>query len=697
MKLANLRRLKKAIDSYLEKEIHITHDKFDQIELANIARKATDDDMIKLMEIIVFTILNCGQKELFINPIMMLDEKCQTNLMVFIKNVLGECPDENEEVIVTNKELSKLREEKHKLALKINQMHKELSFLEDQQSKIVNERDELKVLNEGLESELTKRSASLCLSSDFINMDRDYNREKLRTENLTTIKEEISDVKKVYENEISRLKDELDLANCNIDKLAHADITLQDYKKKVEKMNHLTKKYQDLLKQNEILEKRNNSLLNELKEANKVKQNLQYLKDQLNHEKDKNESLNFAAENKEKQIKHLNKEIIDLSEKLKFAESKLQDFELERKFDASSVLSDESFYVQSRFLESEDIERGFSRHNSRKFTFPASLAQEQLDFINKEKTSLAEKYEQVKAKLKRYRESLLMQKEEFDQQKYINFNYIQRLLKRIDTLSDQMQVLSESVSNSQGLKIKHEQLVYEYDQIKNNKDVLMHEIKKLHEEKDLMYKRYIECREETIDLHNTISQAEIKIRELVLCDNLSKDKVKEYKDKEKIFSENIELLKIQKQAENQDCSIRLFDLEKEIITLRSETTSLNLRLTDKNERIQEILKDKAETIKILEAQHKDVLNKVKNENDWKFEQMIKQTEEALSELQNEREQLIAKLKFEKDSTLAERKKMNIMRDQSGLIEDVALLKSRLDDKENELKNAHKMNRELKKC
>eukprot|EP00358_Blepharisma_japonicum_P002482 CAMPEP_0202954790 /NCGR_PEP_ID=MMETSP1395-20130829/51135_1 /ASSEMBLY_ACC=CAM_ASM_000871 /TAXON_ID=5961 /ORGANISM="Blepharisma japonicum, Strain Stock R1072" /LENGTH=208 /DNA_ID=CAMNT_0049670609 /DNA_START=656 /DNA_END=1282 /DNA_ORIENTATION=- len=208
-----------------------------------------------------------------------------------------------------------------------------------------------------------------------------------------------------------------------------------------------------------------------------------------------------------------------------------------------------------------------------------------------------------------------MLKEEYDTQKYNDSIYIQRLLKQIDAVTDQMKVLSESVSNSQSYKIKNEQLFYEIEGMKANKDALMQEVKKLHEEKDLMYKRFIECREETINLQSTINKNELKIKEFLLSEKLLKDKVREHSEKEKWYTESIESLKKQKEAESEDCSLKLFDLEREIITLKSENGSLLIRLHDKEDRIQEVLKDKTDTIQILEAQHSEAINKLKNDND----------------------------------------------------------------------------------
>ncbi|CAG9321802.1 unnamed protein product [Blepharisma stoltei] len=693
LKLANLRRLKKTIDNYLDKELRVNHEKYDQIELATIARKSGQEELLKLMELVMFAILNCEEKETFINPIMKLDEKCQTNLMIFIKNILGEDDSGSaEESKISSKEINRLREEKSKLVRKISTMQKELSALNEQKSSILSERDELKVINVGLENELIRKSASCAIPSEFFDLRVEEIRNKERAENLSfIIKSEIDDVKKEYEAEIANLKDELDVANSNLCKLAQTEKTLQDYKKKIEKNSAIVKKYSDLVKQHESLEGRYKQLLEENNELGKLRQNIVYLKDQFSREKDKSESLAFALENKEKQIKRLNKKAEELSEKLEFAESRLQ--ECQNLNEINSAASEDSFIYR---VESEDLKLELSRAGSRKFT---TLGQEQLDLCQREKIVFKNKYEKAKQKQRQLSESIKMLKEEYDTQKYNDSMYTQRLLKQIDAVTDQMKVVSDSVSNSQSYRLKNEQLFYEIEGMKATKDALMQDVKKLHEEKDLMYKRFIECREETINLQSTINKNELKIKELLLSEKLLNDKVREHSDKEKWYTESIESLKKQKQAENEDCSLKLFDLEREIITLKSENGSLLIRLHDKEDRIQEILKDKTDTIQILEAQHSEAINKLKNDNDWKQNQMVKQAEEAMLELQNERELLIAKLKYERNSGMNEWKRMNTMREQPypEHAEDVMNLKKKLEEKEKQLADSHKMNKELKRC
>ena len=98
---------------------------------------------------------------------------------------------------------------------------------------------------------------------------------------------------------------------------------------------------------------------------------------------------------------------------------------------------------------------------------------------------------------------------------------------------------------------------------------------------------------------------------------------------------------------------------------------LKLRLEEKDRRIEDILKDKYETVKILKTEQDEDINRLKHESDWKSEQMIRQTEEALSQIQKEKDELQARLTIEKKSTLLEWKRAMLLNDPSLLFSEEA--------------------------
>ena len=116
LKLGNLRRLKKALDKYLEEELKISNTKLDRIDLPTLARKASSEDIFKLLEGILYVIVNCPQRNMFVKRIMELEEPQQIQMMFFIQKVIGEENDNPvQDTDMYRKEFEMLRNEKKKL------------------------------------------------------------------------------------------------------------------------------------------------------------------------------------------------------------------------------------------------------------------------------------------------------------------------------------------------------------------------------------------------------------------------------------------------------------------------------------------------------------------------------------------------------------------------------------------------------
>ncbi|CAG9315197.1 HOOK3_1 [Blepharisma stoltei] len=695
LKLANLRRLKKAIELYLDQELHIQNEKIESIELANIARTADFIDMINLMEVIVFAIINCPMKETFIHPIMQLEEKHQIILMLFIKKAIGEdfggfspsnCSNKD-------KEIAQLRDDKRKMAHRIQEMQERILELTDQNTKIITERDELLMKNTEFETEIYRRkSPSGTCSPEYFTIEFDQKISE-KDEKLMVMQQKINEVIREYEKKNSVLRDELDMAHSSVCKMKELEKLLDQYKIKFEKYNTLQGENTEIKRQNHILNDKVYKLEKEVEEINSIRKSMMHYKEQLEHEKARNGSLNFALENKEKQLKQVIKHAQESLDKLQFSEIRIQELEYEKKLECSSVVSDESFSsinrVPSEYYFEEPNKVEHQRKESKRFSISAPTA-DYYEVFNKHLSDLQEKCEKLKEKCISFEESFLMLNEEHSLKMFFANDNIKTLTAQNEELTEQINVLN--AISSQNIKFKVEKLQNELDSLKENKEHLLQEITRLHEEKELSYKKYIECREETIVMQNIIKDKEIKIRELSLNEKLSIAKVSEYEDRAKITNEEIQLLTKQSQLENQDCQVKCTELEKETIALKSEKNALTLKLIDKDERIKEILKDKADTIKIIENRHRDTLDRIKSENNTKITQMITQTEEALNELQREREELAAKLKSERKSigeTKPSPEKVNS--------DEVKQLKVELEIKEKEIRDLIKANKELKKC
>ena len=143
--------------------------------------------------------------------------------------------------------------------------------------------------------------------------------------------------------------------------------------------------------------------------------------------------------------------------------------------------------------------------------------------------------------------------------------------------------------------------------------------------------------------------------------------------------------------------IKYIEADREANALKSETQALQLRLSEKEGRIEEIAKDKAETIKILERKHREILDNMKEENNRRTTQIINQCDEAITELQKERELVVAQLKFEKKNTLQEWKKSMSLEWMQSNKEEMNKLKEEINRKDKEIMKLTKTNQEIKKC
>ena len=287
--------------------------------------------------------------------------------------------------------------------------------------------------------------------------------------------------------------------------------------------------------------------------------------------------------------------------------------------------------------------------------------------------------------------------EEMNQRQVETTLTIKQLQGQLLAISTQLQVYSQNLSDAQNEKFKYDQSIYELEQMKNTKETLMNEIKKLYEEKDSMYKKYMDCREESMGLQNIINEKEVQLRQKEITDKILNERLTALTEKERVSLEVIDSLKKQKKEVNEDYRIKFIEVEREAIALKSEKSGLLLRLAEKDERIEEVLKDKSETIRILEQEHHEVLDRLKQENNWRTNQIINQCDEAISELQKEREQVVAQLKIEKKNTFQEWKKSMSIEWMQNSKEEMNKLKEEIAKKDKEILKLTKTNQEIKKC
>lgn len=691
LRLSNLKKLKKALTSYVDQVLKLPYKRFDAIDLSGIARKEESKDILYLLEFLVFATINSPYKEEFIKKIMELDEECQTHYMFFIQKALGEgdSPLLDPNIRVENKEVLILRADKQRLAVQIEELLEELKQYKSSIQKLTQERDELLLQVTDLKSDASKKSR--INFADFADPKEIELRIAEKDVKIMQLTNYLSELKISNEKEISKLRDELDVSNAKVYNLAQAEKTLAQYKKRIDSLSSVKTQMQELEKENEDLHEQLELKMIEIENFAGLKKTLKALKDDLMMEKQNNESLSYKIENLKKEMKKKENEIEDLKQKVIFAETRIRDIE---KYGLdSSIASDESINEN----KVNELEEAFKqpieiRRETRRITMNVEMEQ-----YRKEKLLLQHKITKNKEKSKALKEQIKMMHEELSLKTVNSTNKITQLNYQLEATTSQLQIVSQSMFVAQNDKIKLDQCTYELEQVKNKKENLVNEVKKLHAEKDQTYKKFLECREESILLQNTINSKESIIREKEFNEKILNEKVQALMENEKVSAIMIENLKKEKSQDCGDVSIQLSQTEKQLISLKSEKSELLLRIAEKDERIEEVVKEKTEVIKKLEKDKTDALSKMKEENGRMTLQIINQCDEAMTELQNERELLLAQLKLEKKNSSQDWKRpMDSGWSQSSK-EEINKLKDQLAKKDKEIMKLNKTNQDIKKC
>ncbi|OMJ80964.1 hypothetical protein SteCoe_18672 [Stentor coeruleus] len=430
---------------------------------------------------------------------------------------------------------------------------------------------------------------------------------------------------------------------------------------------------------------------NELETMSSLRKQVNQLKELVGKEKGRADTLSFILENKDKMLKKFEKEQIKSRQKINLLESKIQELKFESQ--ESPQASEDSFVLQNE-------KNAINICSGPKFMKPGASAQltahEQIEItlleLNRQKSMTNSK----KLEIKSYKERILMCIEEMKTKEYEYKITINQLETNNQILSDQIQVINDSLSEKENDKIVHEQTMYELEDVKASKATLLTDIKNLYTEKDAIHKKYLAYREEFCVLQASINSKDMTIRELELEFKVLNEKIRSFEDKERVYE--IELASLRRNSLTSTGSFQQMGQEREVIALQTEVSELNHRLEEKNKVITEIIQTKEEAIQSLQKENKELIEKHKQEIEIKSQEFIQQPEEAANELLKQHEQLAAKLQVERRNTMLEWKKAMSIKDPTLLISDeIFKLRGVLAEKEKEIARLNQNNKELKAC
>lgn len=212
MKHLNLRVFKRSIDSYLENELQLTLP-LQHIDFVAIARKNNKHELLKLVQLVLFALVSCPQKELYIHKMMQLGQETQQDLMVLIKKVLGE--------ELANEPNSSQRIQE--LTTVISELQNHLELLTAENSQLTVERDQLTSKLKDLQLESVKGPTEDRESGVIHRIEE---RLRVREVKIFELERELQKSMKQHDTQLTTMTDELDLANAQIMKLIQNEKTV---------------------------------------------------------------------------------------------------------------------------------------------------------------------------------------------------------------------------------------------------------------------------------------------------------------------------------------------------------------------------------------------------------------------------------------------------------------------------------------
>ena len=600
LKLGNLKRFKSSLESYLENELKVPFEKVNNCLLGSIANNFEVSDFLKIMELVFIAFLNSSKKQEFIQVIQELDENDQYNLMYFIKKTISKKKTdifhENE---IKDKEIEFLTIKKEALMRQVIDLQREISLITKAKDALSLENEELKVNIFNLQNELDSLKQKPDVSSDLY-----YNLEKNLIEkgNLLEIaKQMLEDGRNHNERQITELKEEVDKAQADREKLAYCELLVNKYKKYQEKWLKLKKKQQNLKKENENMSKLIKKHQFEEDSKTNYKEKIRKLAEELKIEKNKTQHVQINLEMKERHTLKLNEKIEELNQKLKSIENN----RFEKK-----ILKNLSFGSDNESIESSSNEKHLDFKTLKTHHEGSSISN--LNFNGK--------YEDLAAENLRLKANFLKKKQKCRQLKELNFMQYEDLISTVlgystnvaflqnanSLLSEKLNYLSETIENCENLK-KKQNFEWQLNDLKANNEKLLGEIKNLYNIKQENYKKYIEAREECIKVRNENFKIDQSHKMVSYELQISEQKIKELeKQISGLNGKNFE-------RTSEEIISKLTEKEKECIKFKSENIKLQLKVDELDEKIKTIISQKSETIALIESKNSEMIEKLKSD------------------------------------------------------------------------------------
>lgn len=348
LRLTNLRKLQAGFDSYLSLPLS------DSLDLGDIARNPLSSELPKLLELVIYSVIRCSDKEKYISRILQLSQQCQGELMVFIETVLEKFERKRNALNAETDEIERVKRKNAELERDVENLTQELKEIRTRES-------DLRVQFDDLKSEIAKNTKK----PDSYRLDLEGQLAE-KTAFCLTISKKLEEMSKFHETEMTNLRDELDIANERLAQTVKLENALEMYKRKAEEGTVAKKKLKEIETFNKNLQEKLQAAEEERGTVTQLQHSLSIYKDQLSQEKERSASLNIRLQALESDLQTLQKDRLHSEERIQTYELKIRQLTSDLERSKNPDFSEDFPSLRSTFGTTELEEQLKSLENENK-------------------------------------------------------------------------------------------------------------------------------------------------------------------------------------------------------------------------------------------------------------------------------------------------------------------------------------------
>jgi len=587
-RLKNLQKVLAALERFTAK-LAVEKPKF-QVDLVAIAVSQDPIQLQALLELVTFCVIHSEAKDLMITRILQLSQPAQVTLMHFIKQTTREEDDSVEFIMTPSRELKQMRRTQATLSSQLVNVQSEYEVVWKEKERIELENTDLKLTNTDLESKLTSRVQRRNYTPDSIILELEV-RLNEKDQKIQQLSDELADIKRLSERNMSQFKDELDQAVARAESLAKAEENAQLLRTTVEELKPLKERLREVQEENEALKRRMKGYEEEDSKLQSTNRHLAQAKDAVAVEKGKRRELEDELHLREQTIKLLQRDNQELLEKLQLIESKNRElaFRLDQVLTENNT--DDSFAIGTPLRELGESSLVRSDHPS---ALMDDIQPKALDFwasdkslkgmreaisLANENRELRSDKEALSAELERVKEATEVQKATQEAEIETIRTGWEREVKGLKAaleeaeshwrnsnrdLTDQIMHLS---ATTKAAEMINSTLIEEIAGLRTERDTEYEELSRVYREKDEITSRFLSSRDETLKLNSDIAEKMMKLAALEHELALAKDQSARF------------------QAKSTESQQTVRDLE--LVENGRKISALKLRLAELDSRLQE--------------------------------------------------------------------------------------------------------------